>query len=75
MKNTDLPSPHIPILFTDLSGIQHKGFYNELLKAFVERIGEEPSEEVGISYSTDGVAEWEYEDDRESSDADIMEIL
>ena len=75
MKNTDLPASRIPLLFTDLSGIRHKGFSTEILKAFVERIDEASSDEVGVSYAVDNVAEWEYEDDQESSDADIMEIL
>lgn len=75
MKSTDFPVPHIPLLFTDLTGIQHKGFYNEVLKAFVERIDEAPTEEVGVSYAIENVSEWEYEDDQETSDADIMEIL
>ena len=75
MKSTDLPSPHIPLLFTDETGIQHKGFYNHVLKVFVEKVDQESSEDVGISYSVEKIIEWEYEDDQESSDPDIIEIL
>ena len=75
MKSEDLTSPHIRLLFTDLSGIRHKGVYNELLKVFIEKIDHESSEEVGISYPVETISEWEYEDDQESSDPDIIEIL
>ncbi len=75
MKSSDLPSPHISLLFTDLSGTRHQGFYNQLLNVFVEKVGQETSEEIGISYPVENILEWEYEDDQESSDPDIIEIL
>ncbi|MCF2444807.1 hypothetical protein L0657_12635 [Dyadobacter sp. CY345] len=75
MKSSDIPSPHIPLLFTDLNGTRHKGFYNQLLNVYVEKIDQETSEEIGISYPIESVLEWEYEDDQESSDPDIIEIL
>lgn len=75
MKNTDLPSPNVPLLFTGHDGIQHNGFYNGLLKAFVERVWDETSEEIGVTFTLENIREWEYQDDQESSDADILEIL
>ncbi|MDQ6477545.1 hypothetical protein [Dyadobacter sp. LHD-138] len=75
MKSTDLPSPNVPLLFTGHDGIQHNGFYNGLLKVFVERVGDETSGEVGVTFTLDNIREWEYQDDQESSDADILEIL
>lgn len=75
MINTDLPSDHIPVVFTDKDGVQHRGIYNERLKAFIERVGEETIEDAGITYSIENIAYWEYEDDEESSDPDILDIL
>lgn len=75
MENTNLPSDHIPILFTDLSGISHEGIYNSAIHAFVEKIGDEGPEDSGISYSADEIKDWEYLDDQESYDPDIMNIL
>lgn len=75
MENTNLPSDHLPILFTDLSGISHEGIYNSAIHAFVEKIGDEGPEDSGISYSAEEIKEWEYLDDQESTDADIMVIL
>ncbi|MEO6684584.1 MAG: hypothetical protein ABIN24_01410 [Dyadobacter sp.] len=75
MENTNLPSDHIPILFRDLSGISHKGIYNSAIHAFVEKIGDEGPEDSGISYAAEEITSWEYLDDQESTDADIMVIL
>lgn len=75
MENTNLPSDHLPILFTDQSGISHEGIYNSAIHAFVEKIGDEGPEDSGISYSAEEIKEWEYLDDQESTDADIMVIL
>jgi len=75
MKYTDLPSPHIPLLFTDRDAIQHRGVYNDVLNAFIEKMDTEFAEETGISYPPDKIAAWEYQDDQETSDPDILEIL
>jgi hypothetical protein len=75
MKNTDLPAPNVPLLFTGHDGVQHTGFYNRSLNVFVESLEEENSAEVGVTFTLDNIREWEYQDDQESSDADIIEIL
>lgn len=40
-----------------------------------KKVGQETSEEIGISYPVENILEWEYVDDQESSDPDIIEIL
>lgn len=75
MENRNLPSDHVLILFTDHSGISHEGIFNSAIHAFVEKIGDEGPEDSGISYAVEEVREWEYLDDQESSDPDVMNIL
>ncbi|WP_159467053.1 hypothetical protein [Dyadobacter sp. 3J3] len=75
MENTNLPSDHLPILFTDQSGINHEGIYNSAIRAFVEKTGDEGPEDSGISYAAEEILEWEYLDDQASFDSDIMIIL
>lgn len=75
MKNTDLPAPNILLLFTDHDGVQHTGFYNGFLRVFVKRLGAGNSAEAGVTFAPEDIRAWEYQDDQESSDADILEIL
>ena len=75
MENTNLPSDHLPILFTDLTGISHEGIYNSAIHAFVEKIGDEGPEDPGNLYPEDDITTWEYLDQRRSPDADFMVIL
>ena len=75
MENRNLPTDHIPVLFTDTNGISHEGIYNSALNAFVEKTGDEGPEDSGISYLHEEISEWEYLDDQQSSDPDLMIIL
>ncbi len=75
MENTNLPSDHVAILFTDQSGISHEGIYHSAIHAFIEKIGDEGPEDSGISYTAEEIREWEYLDDQTSSDPDIIDIL
>ncbi|MCF0054250.1 hypothetical protein [Dyadobacter sp. CY356] len=75
MENTNLPSDHVSILFTDQSGISHEGIYNSAIHAFVEKIGDEGPEDSGITYAAEEIRAWEYLDDQISSDPDIIDIL
>ena len=75
MKNINLPADHRRILFTDDKGIEHKGIYNQSLKAFIEPVGDDTSEDAGNTYMENEVTEWQYMEENSNPDADIMIIF
>lgn len=75
MDNKNLPADKSQVLFKDLNGISHEGFYDQSLNAFVETAGDEGPEDAGNSYMENEVTEWEYVETNKNPDSDFMVIF
>jgi hypothetical protein len=64
MGNTLFPKDQAHVVFTDMQGIQRKGFYKKDSNGYIEAIGKELPSDPEYVYPEDEITEWEYAEEK-----------
>jgi hypothetical protein len=75
MEGISMPADHSEVKFIDNQGIERKGIYRKVLKAFVETDNGKDIKDDNNRYSEDNIIEWKYIHHDKNPDSDLMIIL